>query len=98
MHHHIAPVGTPIADSFLPDNPQAFWERVQEHNVLGILYGHTHMTLEAEKYGIPLLGLRSTAPQFVPQQETLMCIQPLHYRLVTLQDTSLLTRIVEVPL
>jgi 3',5'-cyclic-AMP phosphodiesterase len=100
MHHHLVPLGERWLDErFLTEETAAFWEIVKAHQVLGIFCGHAHVTYEKSMYGIPIFGLRSTAPQVVVvREEPLLCIQPLHYRLVTLQDGLLTTRIFEVAL
>jgi 3',5'-cyclic AMP phosphodiesterase CpdA len=101
-HHHLVPVGIRWIDAFLPEEEgsKAFWRIVAEHQttILGILSGHAHVTYERSVNGIPVFGLRSTAPQPVAQDEPLFCLQPLHYRLVTIEGTILTTRIFEVPL
>jgi 3',5'-cyclic-AMP phosphodiesterase len=101
-HHHLVPVGCRWLDTFLPDetSAEAFWQivtRYQAH-VLGIFSGHAHVTYEQVVNGISVFGLRSTAPQFVLQDEPLFCLQPPHYRLVTIHGTLLTTKICEVPL
>lgn len=98
MHYHLVPVGSRWLDSLLPEEDEAFWEIVKAHPVLGIFCGHAHTTYETYVAGIPAFGLRSTAPQFVLQDVPLLCLQPPHYRLVTMQDSILTTRIFEVPL
>lgn len=103
-HHHLVPVGCRWIDAFLPnqEDHEAFWNIVSEHHerILGIFSGHAHVTYERVVNGIPVFGLRSTAPQPVLQEqdEPLLCLQPPHYRLVTVQDKVLTTRIFEVPL
>ncbi|GLV61039.1 3',5'-cyclic adenosine monophosphate phosphodiesterase CpdA [Dictyobacter sp. S3.2.2.5] len=101
-HHHLVPFGIHWIDAFLPvaADSEAFWSILGAHQsqVLGIFSGHAHVTYERVVNGIPLFGLRSTAPQPVMQDEPLLCLQPPHYRLVTVQDTFLTTRIFEVPL
>lgn len=102
MHHHLVAVGCRWLDAFLPagETSQAFWELIANHqkNILGIFCGHAHVTYERIIHGVPVFGLRSTAPQPVLQDEPLLCLQPPHYRLITVQDTFLTTRIFEVPL
>lgn len=102
MHHHIVPIGCRWIDDFLPEaaTAEAFWQIVTQASapILGIFSGHAHVSYERVVHGIPLFGLRSTAPQPVLQDEPLFCLQPLHYRVVTIQETQLTTHIVEVPL
>jgi Icc protein len=98
MHHHLVPLGSRWLDGLLAANRDRFWATVRGRNVLGILCGHAHATYETMVEGVPVLGLRSTAPQFVLQDEPLLCLQPLHYRVVTVHPDHLTSRIVEVPL
>ena len=98
MHHHITPVGFQWMDDFLADNVGDFLSLVAQQNVLGIFCGHTHCTYETTVQGIPVYGVRSTAPQFVPQAEPLLCLEAPHYRLVNVNNGVLTTQIYEVPL
>ena len=98
MHYHLLPVGCSWIDQLLPAEDEAFWKIVTAHQVLGIFCGHAHVTYEKSVSGIPVCGLRSTAPQPVLQDEPLLCLQPPHYLLVTIQGSILTTNIVEVPL
>lgn len=102
MHHHLVPVGCRWIDDFLPDaaTAEAFWQIVTHASapILGLFSGHAHVSYERVVNGISVFGLRSTAPQPVLQDEPLFCLQSPHYRVVTIQDTLLTTRIVEVPL
>ncbi len=98
MHHHAVPVGSRLLDWMIADEVDRFWEVIRGGNVLGIFGGHTHMTTETYVEGVPVWGLRSTAPQVVIQEQLIPCIQPLHYRVVTVHDHLVTTRIFEVPL
>ncbi|GCE45438.1 Icc protein [Thermosporothrix hazakensis] len=98
MHHHILPVGSRWIDSYLPDDFRAFWKLLDGHQILGIFYGHTHVTSEKLVANIPVYGLRSTAMQFTLTDPPVPCAQPLQYRLVTVQDGFLTTRLFEIPL
>lgn len=98
MHHQIVAVGSRWMDDFIADDVAQFWKIVTGKNVLGIFCGHTHTTYESVIHDIPVFGLRSTAYSFVLQDEPLACLLPPHYRLVTVQNGELTTRIFEVPL
>ena len=98
MHHQAVRIGSRWLDDFIADDVSQFWEIVTGHNVLGIFSGHVHITYERVVRGIPVFGLRSTAAPFALQDEPLACLLPPHYRLVTVQDGILTTRIFEVPL
>ena len=98
MHHQLVKLGSKWLDDFIADDVSRFWEVIAGKPVLGIFCGHVHATYESVVNGIPVFGLRSTAPQFVLQDEPLACLLPPHYRLVTIQNGTLSTRIFEVPL
>jgi 3',5'-cyclic-AMP phosphodiesterase len=98
MHHHLAPLGRRWLDDFIAAEADRFWEVVAGQNVLGVFCGHAHTTYELTVKGIPVFGLRSTAFPFAPLDEFLMCLQPPHYRLITVQDGVLHTQVFEVPL
>lgn len=99
MHHHVAPMGIARLDRLIADDVGVFAARVAGRGVLAILAGHTHATYERELAGIPVYGLRSTCFQFAPVEgELLRCLQPPHYRVVTIAQGALTTEIVEVPL
>jgi hypothetical protein len=97
MHHHVAPCGLPLWDSWIAPDVQSFWDIVADRNVLGIFSGHTHVTFEASVRGIPVFGLRSTSYAFAQQgDEVLAVLRPPHYRVVTVSPAGLATEIVEV--
>jgi Icc protein len=99
MHHHVVPMGHPHLDALIPDDVAVFAERVAGRGVLAILSGHTHATFERELAGVPILGLRSTCFQFAPTEGPLLrCLQPPHYRVVSIAGGALRSEIVEVPL
>jgi Icc protein len=98
MHHQVVTIGSRWLDDFIADDVSQFWKVVTGRNVLGIFSGHVHTTYESVVSGIPVFGLRSTAVPFAPQDELLACLLPPHYRLVTVLDGILTTRIFEVPL
>lgn len=98
MHHQLVKLGSKWLDDFIADGASRFWEIIAQKPVLGIFCGHVHTTYESAMNGIPIFGLRSTAPQFVLQDEPLACLLPPHYRLVTIENGILKTQIFEVPL
>jgi Icc protein len=97
-HHQVVTIGSRWLDAFIADDVSQFWEIVTGRDVLGIFSGHVHITYERVVHDIPVFGLRSTATPFALQDEPLSCLLPPHYRLVTVQDGILTTRIFEVPL
>ena len=99
MHHHVAALGHARIDALIPDDLDAFVERIAGRNVLAILSGHTHATFERQIAGVPVYGLRSTCFQFAPVEgDLLRCLLPPHYRIVTIAGGALTSEIVEVPL
>jgi Icc protein len=99
MHHHVAPMGIARLDALIADDVAAFTEAIAGRGVLAILSGHTHASFTTSLAGVPVYGLRSTCFQFAPVAgDLLRCLQPPHYRLVTIDDGILTTEIVEVPL
>ena len=97
-HHHVARVGVGWLDAFLADDVEKFWETIAGRNVLGIFCGHIHATYEKRISDIPVFGTRATCFQFALQEDKLFCLQPPHYRVVTLRDGKLTTAIYEVNL
>lgn len=98
LHHHPVEVGIPWLDEAVPVGIDRLWERLRGGGVLGVLFGHTHASVEREVHGVPVLGLRSTCFQFAACPEPLYVMQPLHYRLVTVGPDTLTSRLYEVPL
>lgn len=99
MHHHVVPMGHGRIDALIADDVADFASRVAGRNVLAILSGHTHASFERELAGVPALGLRSTCFQFAPLEGPLLrCLQPPHYRVVTVEGGALTSELVEVPL
>ena len=88
--------------AFIADDIQVLWDLLVAPRVngklLGVLSGHTHITYERFYKGIPVFGLRSTTFSFALQDEPLAVLEPPHYRLVSVQDGLLTTRIFEVNL
>jgi Icc protein len=98
IHHAVVPVGARWMDRFLADEMEPFWAALDGHEVLGILCGHLHNTYEQLVNNIPVLALRSTVFQFAVQDEPLITLLPPQYRLVTVHDGALTSRVFEVPL
>jgi Icc protein len=98
LHHAVVPIGSAWLDAFIADDVDRFWQAVKGREVIGVFCGHTHVTYEKEVGGIPVFGVRSTALPFVLQDEPLTALLPPHYRLVTVKDGVLSTRIFEVEL
>lgn len=101
-HHHVTPIGAGWLDNFIADGIQDFWQALSASHVagkiLGVVSGHVHISYEEIVHGIPVFGLRSTAFPFARLEKPLYTLQPPHYRLFTVRDGVLTSRIFEVPL
>lgn len=101
-HHHLLPVGVQWLDAYLADEVERFWEiiakPVNRSKVIGIFCAHLHRTYETQFDGIPICGLRSTAWTFGYADEPLITLELPHYRLVSIQDGILTSRVFEVVL
>lgn len=101
-HHAVTPIGIGWLDNFIADEVESFWYALTgpqvSSRVLGVLCGHTHLTYEHIKNGIPVLGLRSTSYTFGNQQMPAYTLEPPQYRFCTVRNGALFTRIHEVPL
>ncbi|NJN17756.1 MAG: hypothetical protein HC822_16540 [Oscillochloris sp.] len=99
MHHHVAAIGHSRLDRLIADDIDAFAAQIAGRNILAILAGHTHATYERSIVGIPVYGVRSTCFQFAEVEgELLRCLLPPHYRIVTIENGTFSTELVEVPL
>ena len=98
VHHHLVPIGSSWLDSFIADDIDLFWQAVSGQEVLGIFCGHTHITYQIEVGAIPVFGVRSTAFPFVLQDKPLTALLPAQYRLVTIRNGILTSRVFEVAL
>jgi 3',5'-cyclic AMP phosphodiesterase CpdA len=97
-HHPLVKVGAKWLDKYLADNLAPFWELLEGKNILGTLSGHVHISYAQQVNGIPVIGTRSTAFQFAPQDEKLIVLWPPHVRVVTVSETTLESKIIEVSL
>lgn len=101
-HHAVTPLGIGWLDEFLADDVDSFWYTLSRpqaiSKVLGVLCGHTHLTYEHVKFGIPVLGLRSTSYTFGAQQTPSYTLEPPQYRLLVVRNGELASHIYEVPL
>ena len=96
MHHHMTPVGSLWLDRFIAVDVSRFWELLEGKDILGIFYGHMHISYEAQPYGIPTFGLRSTAFSFALEDEPQVTLPPAQYRLVQVTDKGISSQIFEV--
>jgi len=98
LHHHPVAVGIPWLDAALPEGVERLWAVAARGRVVGVLFGHAHLSVERRVDGIPVLGLRSTSFQFGGVERPTFLIQPLQYRLLTYDERGLRSELFEVPL
>ena len=101
-HQHVKRLGSRWLDNFIADDIDDFWDMLLEPDVkeklMGVLCGHAHITYEDEYYGIPILGLRSTAFPFAKTDDFLPILAPPHYRYINIHDGIMTSRIYKVPI
>lgn len=98
-HHNVGPVGVARLDGLAADDAARFGEVLAGRNVLAVLHGHTHLTVERALGAVPVLGLRSTHFSFAQAgDEWLYVLRPPQYRVVTVDGAALTTEVVEVAL
>lgn len=98
LHHHPVEVGVPWLDRAVPEGIDRLWRALRGGRVLGVLFGHAHTSVERRVDGVPVLGLRSTCFQFGRTEEPTFLIQPLQYRVLSVDADGLTSRLYEVPL
>lgn len=98
LHHHPVEVGIPWLDRAVPEGIDRLWDALRGAPVLGVLFGHAHASVERRVEGIPVLGLRSTCFQFGATDQPTFLIQPLQYRVLTVDAGGLSSECFEVPL
>jgi Icc protein len=97
LHHHPVAVGVPWLDRALPDGIERLWRRL-DRGIVGVLFGHAHASVDASVRGVPVLGTRATCFQFAATEEPTFVIQPLEYRVVTIDGDTLASERYVVPL
>ena len=98
-HHNVGPVGVARLDGLAADDAGRFGEVLAGRNVLAVLHGHTHLTVETALAGVTVLGLRSTHFSFAQAgDEWLYVLRPPQYRVVTVDGAALASEVVEVAL
>ena len=101
-HQHVKRIGSRWLDNFIADDIDDFWDILlgpdMKEKLLAILCGHAHITYDDEYYGVPILGLRSTAFPFAKTDDPLLILAPPHYRYINIQDGILTSRIYKVTL
>lgn len=100
LHHHPVSINSPWMDSMMLENPEAFFEIVDQfQHVRGIIWGHIHQHFESIRNNVRLLGTPSTCAQFEPgaREFTLDALQP-GYRYLSLKENGEIeTRIERLP-
>ncbi|MCG8426105.1 MAG: 3',5'-cyclic-AMP phosphodiesterase [Chromatiales bacterium] len=71
LHHHPVKVGSAWMDSMALDNPDSFFEIIDQHsNVRGVLWGHIHQIYEGYyNEQVRMMGSPSTCIQFTPDED-----------------------------
>ena len=70
LHHQPVPMGSPWLDSMAVDNPDEFFNIIDQHSqVRGILWGHVHQSFEGIHKTVKLMSSPSTCIQFLPDSE-----------------------------
>ena len=64
MHHHPAPVGTPLIDNYILENATDFWSIVTGTNVKLIICGHVHGDYQFKFNGIQIESSPATCLQW----------------------------------
>jgi len=65
LHHSPLPTGSDWLDTMALANADEFFAALDRHpRVRGVLFGHIHQTLEAERRGVRIMGSPSTCVQF----------------------------------
>ena len=96
-HHNVTPAGMARLNALVADDIDRFADTIRNKQVLAIFNGHTHATYESAIAGVPVYGLRSTTYSFAQSAEELcFVLRPPHYRVVTVADGAVSSRIVEV--
>jgi len=68
MHHHPIPMNSEWIDNHCLINQEQLWQAINDAKLVkGIVFGHVHQSVDAEKDGVRLLGCPSTSVQFTPQ-------------------------------
>lgn len=98
-HHNVTPAGMPRLDALVADDIGRFEDAIRDRNVLAIFNGHTHATYESRIADVPVYGLRSTYFSFAQAgDEFCYVLRPPHYRMVTVDGTTVTSEVVEVVL
>lgn len=70
LHHQPVPVGSRFMDAMALINIEDFFAVLDRHpQVRGVLWGHVHQAISAERNGVRLYGCPSTCVQFLPGAE-----------------------------
>jgi Icc protein len=70
LHHQPVPIGSPWMDAIGLRNARDLFCTLDRHpQVRGLLWGHVHQELQAERKGVRLLATPSTCVQFLPASE-----------------------------
>jgi Icc protein len=80
MHHHPAPVGTPLIDNYILANANDFWEIVTGKNIEVIICGHVHGDYQFTFNGIQIESSPATCLQWEKGTKDLKIDKKIGYK------------------
>jgi len=88
MHHHPAPVGTPLIDHYILQNRQDFWDIVTRTNVKLIICGHVHGDYSFQYNNIMIESSPATCLQFEKGTTQLKISNKIGYKIYYFDKNS----------
>lgn len=80
MHHHPAPVGTPLIDHYILKNSSVFWKTMMEAKVALIICGHVHGDYQFQYNNIMIESSPATCLQWVKGTKDLKMDMKIGYK------------------
>lgn len=80
MHHHPAPVGTPLIDKYILKNNLDFWEIVTASSVVMIMCGHVHGDYQFKHNNIMIESAPATCLQWLKGTTDLISDNRIGYK------------------
>lgn len=81
MHHHPAPVGTPLIDNYILKNSKEFWDIVTGSKVEPIICGHVHGDYQFKHYNIMIESSPATCLQWEKGTKELKTDMKIGYKI-----------------
>lgn len=88
MHHHPAPVGTPLIDNYILKNQSDFWNIVTDTNVKLIICGHVHGDYRFKHNDIMIESCPATCLQWQKGTTDLKFDTEIGYKIYHFDDLS----------